>query len=274
MSQQMKTTPLPQQDSERPAEKGMVYVSANKNYLTIREKDFGYTIIPVGCIKAAVMKGTYIHLSLKNGIDFKCLSSTSADIDRISINAATNGDSKSVKLFKNACCESVTGKKVMYLRTEQLSLSGGLFLLAFFIPAIVRQFAADPEHCLSLSSSLIFLLINFALYYLIASAFSKTKKQETIRYFHCHSKWLHLQTDSGIYYSIRKNYIRDVYRLNCGKYILLKNNDCLPCSDEFISAELAFREIKREKTWLRWVLLFLYIPLSVILTVLYLLLLF
>lgn len=149
MSQQMKTTPLPQQDSERPAEKGMVYVSANKNYLTIREKDFGYTIIPVGCIKTAVMKGTYIHLSLKNGIVFKCLSSTSADIDRISINAATNGNSKSVKLFKNACCESVTGKKVMYIRTEQFILSGGLFLLAFFIPAIVRQFAADPEHCLS-----------------------------------------------------------------------------------------------------------------------------
>jgi len=272
MSQQMKTTPLPQQDSERPAEKGMVYVSANKNYLTIREKDFGYTIIPVGCIKAAVMKGTYIHLSLKNGIVFKCLSS--ADIDRISINAATNGNSKSVKLFKNACCESVTGKKVMYLRTEQLSLSGGLFLLAFFIPCIVGHFTADTERCLSLSSSLIFLSINFALYYLLASAFSITKKQESINYFRLNSKWLHLQSDSGIYYSIRKDYIRAVYHLSCGKYILLKNNNCLPCSDDYISAELASIEIKRERKWLRWVLLVLYIPLSVILTVLYLLILF
>lgn len=272
----MKTTPRPQQGSESldKNKKGMVYVSANKNYLSIKEKDFGYFIIPTGLINTVVKKGEYIHVSLKNGTVFKCYVSTSAAIDRISIDTETNGNSNVAKLFKTAYCECVTSKKVIYIRTERFILSGGLFILAFFIPSVVNHFNADPERCLGLSSSLIFLLINFALYYLIASAFSKTKKQETIHYFHFNSKWLHLQTDSGIYYSIRKNYIRDVYHLNCGKYILLKNNDCLPCSDEFISGELASMEIKRERKWLRWVLLFLYIPLSVILTALYLLLLF
>lgn len=49
----------------------MVYVSANKNYLTIKEKGVGYTIIPMGCINSAVVEGKYIHLSLKNGAVFK-----------------------------------------------------------------------------------------------------------------------------------------------------------------------------------------------------------
>lgn len=262
----MKTTPQPQHGSE--------YVSVNKNYLTIRENAFGYTIIPTSRIDIAVVKGKYIHLSLTNGDVFKCRIATSAAIDRISLNAETTGNSNTAKLFSNTSCESITGKKVMYMRTEQFILSGGLFLLAFFLPCIVGHFTADTERCLSLSSSLIFLSINFALYYLLASAFSITKKQESINYFRHNSKWLHLQSDSGIYYSIRKDYIRAVYHLSCGKYVLLKNNNCLPCSDDFVSAELATMEIKRERKWLRWVLLVLYIPLSVILTVLYLLILF
>lgn len=262
----MKTTPQPQHGSE--------YVSVNKNYLTIRENAFGYTIIPTSRIDIAVVKGKYIHLSLTNGDVFKCRVAASATIDSISLDAETNGNSNTAQLFSNTYCESVTGKKVMHIRTEQLTLSGGLFLLAFFIPCIVGHFTADTERCLSLSSSLIFLSINFALYYLLAAAFSITKKQESINYFRLNSKWLHLQTDSGIYYSIRKEYIRAVYHLSCGQYILLKNNNCLPCSDDFISTELASIEIKRERKWLRWVLLVLYIPLSVILTVLYLLILF
>lgn len=254
----------------------MEYLSLTKKNLSLRKNGVGFIIIPIDFIDDAVVKGKYIHIALKNDTVFKCQISEAkvADIEKIFVNKDKYGNRSKSPLYRNITSASVKGERITHIRTEQFILSGGLFLLAFFIPAIVRQFAADPEHCLSLSSSLIFLLINFALYYLVASAFSKTKEQETIRYFHCHSKWLHLQTDSGIYYSIRKNYIRDVYRLNCGKYILLKNNDCLPCSDDFISAELAFREIKRKKTWLRWVLLVLYIPLSVILTVIYLLLLF
>lgn len=276
MSQQMTTTPRPQQDAERPAEKGMEYVSVNKNYLTIREKDFGYIIIPTELIQAVAIKGNNIRISLKDRTVFKCHISkpASAAIDRISIYDEPNGNSNAAKLFRNTCCESVTGKKVRYIRTEQLILSGGLFLLAFFIPAMVSYFSADPEFCLGRSSSLIFLTMNFALYNLVASDFSKTKKQNSVNYFRCNSKWLHLQSAGGLYYSVRKDYIREVYHLNCGKYILLKNNDCLPCSDDYISGELASAEIKRERRWLWWGYPLWSCPAAVILTVFYLLLLF
>lgn len=254
----------------------MEYVSANKKHLSIREQNSGYIIIPTELIKAVSIKGNNIRISLKDRTVFNCHISNpdSAAIDRISINAEAH-DSRSVStLFGAACCESVTGKKVMYIRAERLILSGGLFLLAFFIPAIVSYFSADPEFCLGRSSSLIFLTMNFALYYLAASDFYKTKKQEAVNYFHLNSKWQHLQSASGIYYSIRKDYIRKVYHLNCGKYILLKNNACLPCSDDYISGELASEEIKRERNRLWWVYPLWCCPAAVILTVFYLLLLF
>lgn len=254
----------------------MEYLSLTKKNLSLRKKGVGFIIIPIDFIDDAVVKGKYIHIALKNDTVFKCQISEAkvADIEKIFVNKDKYGNRSKSPLYRNITSASVKGKRTTHIRTEQLILSWGLFLLAFFIPAIVSQFTADPERRLSLSSSLIFLLINFSLYYLIASAFSKTKKQETIHYFHCHSKWLHLQTDRGIYYSIRKDFIRAVYQLNGEKYILLKNNDGLPCSDDYISDELASMKIKRERKWLRWVLLVLYIPLSVILTVIYLLFLF
>lgn len=222
--------------------------SANKKYISIKKNKFEYIIIPQKNILSFSTKNNYVYFHLENESSFCCrLSKFEIEIIEKKLNdRILDKNDNLFSLYKSANSEIIKGNKTIFFRKKMLFLFVASLITSILIPLSIGNITNNIEFNRNLSFFLVYLLISCISWSFVELKFIKEKSETQIKYFYTYSKWLHILLSNGIYYSINKEFIKNIYSLKWGKYIQLKDNKCYPCSDDFISKELPSIKEKKE----------------------------
>lgn len=226
--------------------------SANKKFISIKKSNFEYIIIPQKSILSFSTKKDFCIFSLKHQTSFHCRL-LKTEIEKIN-NSILYKDENFVDLYKNIHSEIINGNKTIFFQKEMLFIFIVSLIISFLIPITVENLTDNIRFNRNLSFFFVYVLTSVMSWSLIESKFIKDKSKIQIKHFYSNSHWMHMLLNDSIYYSVKKNFIKNIYRFKWGKYILLKDNTCIPCSDDFISKELSSIKEKNESVTLKIIL--------------------
>lgn len=232
----------------------MELVAINKKYISIRKNNSVYIVIPRQAIVSFSLKNKFVLFSLKDGTSFSCLVQETEKIGKLFNNIFLDEKNDLINVHNKACSEIIEAKKIIFLGREMLFLFFVALLASPLVHYIIGNITGNEKFNGHLSVFLVYLLISCIIWCLIESKFLGEGTKIKIKYFYLGGKWMHLALNDSVYYSVNKDFIKNIYCLKWGKCIQLKDNTCFPCSGDFVLKELSAFKIKKRNVILKIIL--------------------